>query len=224
VVTFQQGPSAAVSTESGGATTSAVQVGGTTGVGQPLLKALSSTLSGDFDLAESDEEAGLSFQSVLQVFKKGLSRLSEVMDAMGRKRAAAVINQLQQMLERLGRPEANVRGAPNHEVKGANPEPRPIAPSVMFGPARALAPDPDDIDLSLWDHGIDGLLHERLPAGSQRHRSESLALGAAALLASGLVGSELNRRRPLASPWARKPRRRPAGAAPSGRKQPRSRS
>ena len=105
------------------------------------------------------------------------------------------------------------RGVLNHRVQDANPEPGQTAPGAMLGPAPESTPDPGGIDITLWDRGIDGLLQERVPAGSERHRSESGALWAAAFLASGLVGSELYRRRPAGSHWARKPRRRPAGAA-----------
>jgi hypothetical protein len=209
VVTFQQGTSTSFSTESSGATASAAQVGGTTGAGQPLLKTLSRTLSGDFALIQPDEETDLSFRSVLDAVTKGLSRFSAVMDALGRKSAAAVIYQLQQMLEKLGRPGANGLGAPNHAVKGASPGPGRIVPSGMSGPARELTPDPHGVDTTLWDHGIDGLLQERVPVGSQRNRSASSAFCAAALLAASLLGSELNDRPRAGSRSARKPRPEP---------------
>jgi hypothetical protein len=160
-----------------------------------------------------DEGNGpLSFQSIFQIIKQGLFRFSGVIDAMGRKPAAAVLHQFYEMLEKLGRPAipgANDHGARNDQPKYANPGPAQTAPAAMLSPAPESTPDPGGIDIALWDHGIDGLLQERVPVDSDNNRSGSGAFWAAAFLASGLVVSELNERPRAESPSARKPRLEP---------------
>jgi hypothetical protein len=137
------------------------------------------------------------------------------MDALGlgQQPTAAVIRRFRQMLEKLIRPAipraANDLGPRNHEIQDANPGPGQTTPVALWGPAHESTPDPHGIDTTLWDHGIDGLLQERVQVGSQRNRWSSSAFCAAAFLASGLVGSELNDRPRAGSRSGRKPRPEP---------------
>jgi len=209
-VSFAGATNAAFSTGSSGATTAAVQTGGATGAGQPLLTTYGQSLSGDSaeeQLNERQSSNGLpSLQSILQVVKQVMSGFSGVMDALGRKSPAAVLRQLSGMLDKLSGPgtpaAANDHGARNDEVKDANPGPGQTAPSAMLGPAPQSTPGPGGIDTVLWDHGIDGLLQER-------SRSGSAAFLAAAFLATGLVGSELDERPAARSTSARQRRSEP---------------
>jgi hypothetical protein len=227
LVTFEAGTTGAAAPDSNGAT-AAAPTGGATGSGQPLLKSLSESLSGDSTQAQIAEHSEpLAFQSIVQVLKDGLFKLSGVLDSLGQKSAAAALRKFHEMLENLGGPAipgANQHGAQNHEVKDAKPLSGPAAPQAMSDPAPEGPPEPGPIDVALWDHGIDGLLQERDPVGSDRIQPGLTAFCAAALLASGLVGFELDRRRPAPSPWTREPRLRPARAARRARKLPRSTS
>ncbi len=171
LVTFEEETSENSSTDSSGAT-AAAPTGGATGPGQPILKSYALSLSEDFAVEQIDEKNGpLSFQSIFQVLNQGLSRVSGVMDSLGRKPAAAVLRQFHEMLEKLGRPAipgaARDRAMRNHQVKDANPGPAQAAPITTSDIAPESTPDQDQIDLVLWDHGIDGLLQERVPVDSE---------------------------------------------------------
>jgi hypothetical protein len=204
-LTFEGGPSEASSTGSAAAA-SAAQVGGATGVGQPLPTSYGQRRWGDFNLEPSEgESSGLPLQSILDTVKEVLFRFSGVMDAMGRKSPAAVIRRFGEVLDKLSRPAANNRGAQNN----ANPGKGQTAPFTILAPASGLTPDPNGIDNALWDHGIEGLLDERLPVDTGRDGSESGALWAAVFLASGLVRSELHERTEVRSPSSRKARPEP---------------
>ena len=118
-------------------------------------------------LDEGESSRLPALQSVLLIVKRLLSRSSEVLGALGRKSPAAVLRQIREMLEKLSTPAAaNDRGARNDAVKDANPGPSQTAPSALLGPAPVSAPAPDSsgIDIVLWDHGIDGLLQQPVPA------------------------------------------------------------
>jgi hypothetical protein len=204
-VTFAGATNAALSTGSSAATTAAVQTGGATGAGQPLLAAYGQSLSDDYGQDQLDEgtpSKGLkSLRSILGVLKQALSRLSGVMDALGRKGpATAVLRNFSAILDTLIGPatpaRANAGGARNDAVRNANPWPGRTAPSALLDPAPESTPVPGGITTVLWDHGIDGLLQER-------DRSGSGALCAAAFLASGLVGFEFGRRPAARFPKAR---------------------
>ena len=148
-----------------------------------------------------------------------------MIDALGAKSPAKILRRLSSILDLLIRPgipaAANDPGAPDDAVKAANPAPAQIAPSAMVDPAPESTPDGSGIDIALWDQGIDGLLQERVPVGSERDYLGSGAIWVAAFLASGLVGSELNERPPAGSPSSRKPRRA-AGVASQAAEPPRS--
>jgi hypothetical protein len=215
---FESGVSEDSATASSAAP-SAAAVGGAVGVGQPLVKkSYSENATGDFNLPEAQEGSDLSFQSVLDVVKQVLSRFSGVMDALGRKPSAAVLRRFSEILDK---PSATIlpgagndHGVQKQAVEDANAAPDRSAVPASMDPAPRTTPDPGGLDISLWDRGIDGLLEERLPAGSERHRSESGALGSAVFLASSLVGSELSRRPPIWSPRGRNLRTRPTRSSP----------
>ncbi len=201
----------------GGATTAAVSTGSSaataaaSAAGQQVLSTSGQKVSEEPDDGTSSNSL-TSVKSILQVVKKVLSGLSDVMNALGRTSPAAVLRQFNEMLDKLIRPAipaaANVHGAQNDEFK--DPGPGQIALVAIPGPAPesipSLAPHsmpgPDAFNAVLWDHGIDGLLQERNRAGSA-------ALWAVAFLASGLVGSELNERPAAGSPSPRKRRAKP---------------
>jgi hypothetical protein len=221
LVTFEGGQTEAAA-ESSGATVAVAPSGGATGPGQPLVKSLSDSLSGDFTDQQPGEEDSLQpFQSTLKVIKRGLSTFSGVMDALGRKSAAAVLQQFHEMLEKLGRPanpSVNDNELQNREVKDANLAPGQTPVRVLGGSAA----DPEGVDIILWDRGIDVLFQDPRAVGSDRTQPGAGVFGAVALVASRLVGTELYRRRPARSSWTRKPRPRSTGATPRDRKLPRS--
>jgi hypothetical protein len=195
-----------------------------------MTTSLSQTLLGNADEEQPGQlippkDAPPSIRPVLQVVKTVLPWFSVVMDALGRTSQAAALRQFGGMLEQLGRPAlpgANNTVPQNRENRDANPAPGQAAVRVMWSPAPDSTPDPRRIDPTLWDRGIEGLRQERVPIGSDRNQPGSDAFWAAALLASRLVGSELDRRRPARSPWTRQPRPRPTGATPRDRTRPRS--
>jgi hypothetical protein len=202
----------------GGATTAAVSTGSSaataaaSSAGQQVLSTYGQKVSEEPDDGTSSNSL-TSVKSILQVVKKVLSGLSDVMDALGRTSPAAMLRQFNEMLDKLIRPAipaaANVHGAQNDEVK--DPGPGQIALVAIPGPAPESTPSPapqsmpglGGIDTVLWDHGIDGLLQERNRTGS------AAALWAVAFLASGLVGSELNERPAAGSRSPRKRRAKP---------------
>jgi hypothetical protein len=201
----------------GGATTAAVSTGSSaataaaSSAGQQVLSTYGQKVSEEPDDGTSSNSL-TSVKSILQIVKKVLSGLSDVMNALGRTSPAAVLRQFNEMLDKLIRPAipaaANVHGAQNDEVK--DPGLGQIALVAISGPAPGSTPSPapqsipgpDAFDAVLWDHGIDGLLQER-------NRTGSAALWAVAFLASGLVGSELNERPAAGSPSPRKWRAKP---------------
>jgi hypothetical protein len=216
-VTTGGGTSGFSSTESGAATIATPQGGAATAVTQALSRSYAQTLEGEFSEEKSEEEAsapGLaSIQSILQVMKQVLSQASEVMGALGRKPPSAVLRQVRKLLDKLSRPASpsasNDTGARSHKVMYANPGTGQAALSEILGPAPELMRDAGGIDSILWDHGIDGLFQESVPVGSGHNGSGSGAFWAAAILASGLVRSELSERPAIGSPSSRKPRPEP---------------
>jgi len=206
LTTFQEGTSASFTTGPSEAPAAAAP-GGATGAGQPLLPSRGLNSLNDPAQELPDQLSVESIQSIVQAVKKVLSRLSDVMDVLGRQSPAAFLRQLNEILDKLNVapllvPALN-RGV-NNNVKDVIPAQGKIAP----GRASAPVPAANGIDSTLWDQGINGLLDEHAPAGPERHRTELAALSAAAFLASGLVGCGLKGRHPLRSPWARRLRLR----------------
>jgi hypothetical protein len=206
--------STSFSTGSTAATAAAAPSSGATAVTQPLPSKYGETQMGDSAQEQpvEGEPSGLpALQSVLLVVKRLLSRSRGMLGVLGRSSPGAVLRQIREMLEKLAIPAAaNDRGAQNKDIKDANPGPAQTAPSALLGPAPVPAQDSSGIAIVHWDHGIEGLLQQRVPALAAEHRaSGSGAFWAAAFLASGLVRSEINERAAAGSSSARKPRSEP---------------
>jgi hypothetical protein len=214
-VTTGGGTSASFSTGSVAATSGTSQGTSATAVTQPLPTAFGQRLlrGSPQDQLEAGESSLIpSLQSVLLVVKQVLSGSSGVLGALGRKSPAALLRQIREMLEKLGRPSTgaatNASGTRNNEVKEAKPGPGQTAPTTQLIPAPESMFDTSAIDMVLWDQGIDGLLHESTPfkrvdAGPDATRTG--AFWGAMFLASSLVRSELRERPAAGSPAARKP-------------------
>jgi hypothetical protein len=192
------GSSASSSTGST-ATASAAPASAATAVTQPLPRSVREPLSGDSEEAPGEEEGTpplSSLETVLQVVKKVLSQASGVMGALGWKSPSAVLRRFREMLEKLSAPAAgpsatNDSGTRTNQMKDAQARPGLAAPAALLAPMPRLMQGAGAIDSLLWDEGIDGLLEEGDRVDSAWKESRSAALWAAALLASGLVRSEV---------------------------------